>query len=159
QQKSYAKWDLNAITNQIHHPAHVPSPLDKPAVKVPLLLTKKERKKLRKQRRMAMLQEKTDKIRLGLLPPDPPKIKLSNMMRVMRDQAIQDPSRYEAQVRKGIQKRREIHEQQNRERQLSAEQKRQKILNKIKTDEAVGLFAAAFRVQDLALGQHQYKVT
>ena len=34
---------------------------------------KKEQKKMRKQRRQAELQDKRDRIRMGLIPPDPPK--------------------------------------------------------------------------------------
>jgi hypothetical protein len=33
----------------------------------------KEQKKMRKQRRQAELQDKRDRIRMGLIPPDPPK--------------------------------------------------------------------------------------
>jgi hypothetical protein len=32
-----------------------------------------EQKKMRKQRREAERQDKTDRIRMGLIPPDPPK--------------------------------------------------------------------------------------
>lgn len=32
-----------------------------------------EQKKMRKQRRQAELQDKRDRIRMGLIPPDPPK--------------------------------------------------------------------------------------
>jgi pre-mRNA processing factor 3 (PRP3) len=37
------------------------------------MLTKKEQKKMRKQRRQAELQDKRDRIRMGLIPPDAPK--------------------------------------------------------------------------------------
>ena len=40
---------------------------------VPIVLTKKERKKIRTQRRREAEKEKTEKIRLGLEPPPPPK--------------------------------------------------------------------------------------
>lgn len=36
----------------------------------------KEQKKMRKQRRQAELQDKRDRIRMGLIPPDPPKGRL-----------------------------------------------------------------------------------
>ncbi|CAG8768678.1 33344_t:CDS:10, partial [Gigaspora margarita] len=57
-----------------------------------------EQKKLRKQRRLELQKEKQDKIRLGLLPPDLPKVKLSNLMRVLTNDAVQDPTKIEAQV-------------------------------------------------------------
>jgi hypothetical protein len=37
------------------------------------VLSVQEQKKMRKQRRQAELQDKRDHIRMGLLPPDPPK--------------------------------------------------------------------------------------
>lgn len=36
-------------------------------------MTKKERKKMRRQRRLADLQDTQDRIKMGLLPPPPPK--------------------------------------------------------------------------------------
>ena len=62
------------ITLYIQHPIPIPAPGDKnkPTLK-PLKLTKKEQKKMRKQRRQAELQDKRDRIRMGLIPPDPPK--------------------------------------------------------------------------------------
>ena len=39
-----------------------------------MFLTKKERKKLRRQNRREAWKEKQDKIRLGLLPPDEAKV-------------------------------------------------------------------------------------
>lgn len=80
------------ITIYIQHPIPIPAPGDKnKAVLKPLKLTKKvcsnhklprsvitklrlqEQKKMRKQRRQAELQDKRDRIRMGLIPPDPPK--------------------------------------------------------------------------------------
>lgn len=62
------------ITIYIQHPIPIPAPgdKDKPALK-PLKLTSKEQKKLRKGRRQAALQDHRDRVRMGLVPPDPPK--------------------------------------------------------------------------------------
>ena len=38
-----------------------------------VMLTKKERKKLRQQKRLERQREEQEKIRLGLIPPPPPK--------------------------------------------------------------------------------------
>ena len=43
---------------------------------VPIMLTKKERKKIRTQKRREAEKEKQEKIRLGLVPPPPPKGKV-----------------------------------------------------------------------------------
>ena len=45
----------------------------KEAPALPIMLTKKERKKIRTQRRREIEKEKQEKIRLGLEPPPPPK--------------------------------------------------------------------------------------
>jgi U4/U6 small nuclear ribonucleoprotein PRP3 len=62
------------ITIYIQHPIPIPAPGEKNKVALkPLMLTKKEQKKMRKQKRQADLQDKRDRIRMGLIPPDPPK--------------------------------------------------------------------------------------
>ena len=37
--------------------------------------------------------------RLGLIPPDEPKVKMSNLMRVLGNEQVLDPTKVEAQVR------------------------------------------------------------
>jgi U4/U6 small nuclear ribonucleoprotein PRP3 len=64
-----------------------------------MFLTKKEHKKLRRQNRRENWKERQDKIRLGLLAPDEPKVKMSNLMRVLGNEQIMDPTKVEAQVR------------------------------------------------------------
>lgn len=61
------------ITALVQHPVILQAPQDKfqPAPK-PLMLTPKEQKKLRRQRRMADMKEEQAKIRLGLVEPPPP---------------------------------------------------------------------------------------
>lgn len=44
------------------------------SVSVPMFLTKKEQKKMRRQNRREAWKEKQDKIRLGLVLPDEPKV-------------------------------------------------------------------------------------
>jgi len=100
----------------------------------PLILTKKEQKKLCKQRRLELQKEKQDKIRLGLLPPDQLKVKMSNLMRVLTNEAIQDPTKAEAQVRREIQKRQETHLKTNEVRKLTEEQRKEKRQKKLAED-------------------------
>ena len=83
------------VTIYVQHPIPIPAPGDKNKVALkPLMLTTKvrtsavvspmiygtniittlqEQKKMRKLRRKEELQDKRDRIRMGLLPPDPPK--------------------------------------------------------------------------------------
>lgn len=70
----YIRNSDSPITIYIQHPIPIPAPGEKNKVGLkPLMLTKKEQKKMRKQRRQAELQDKRDRIRMGLIPPDAPK--------------------------------------------------------------------------------------
>jgi U4/U6 small nuclear ribonucleoprotein PRP3 len=71
---AYIRTSDSPISIYVQHPIPIPAPGDKDkAALKPLKLTTKEAKKLRKGRRQAELQDKRDHIRMGLLPPDPPK--------------------------------------------------------------------------------------
>ena len=81
------------------------------------MLTKKERKKVRKQQRREREVEIQEKIRLGLVDKPEPKgwslqycgsstewyccgiVRISNLMRVLGNDAVQDPTKVEAMVR------------------------------------------------------------
>jgi U4/U6 small nuclear ribonucleoprotein PRP3 len=68
------------ISHLVQHPISIPAPQDKNQVEVkPLFLTKKELKKKRRMRRQAELQDKQDRQKMGLLPPDPPKGSFSSL--------------------------------------------------------------------------------
>lgn len=74
------------VTEYIQHPVALEPPQDRLApVPKPMHLTSKEQAKIRRQRRMAELKEMRAKIRLGLLPAPPPKVKKGNLMRVLGD--------------------------------------------------------------------------
>jgi U4/U6 small nuclear ribonucleoprotein PRP3 len=68
------------VTHLIQHPIPIPAPGDKKTDERGLMLTKKEQKKMRRQRRQAELEDKRDRQKMGLLPPDPPKGKSSGMI-------------------------------------------------------------------------------
>ncbi|KAI8376537.1 pre-mRNA processing factor 3-domain-containing protein [Radiomyces spectabilis] len=135
------------VTLYVHHPIPIKPPTDNSAATPvrSLMLTKKERKKLRRQRRQEAQKEKQDRIRLGLLPPDPPKVKISNLMRVLGQEAIQDPTKIEAKVRKEMEMRQKQHELANAQRQLTPEERRAKIMNKLKEDQKTSNEVAVFK--------------
>lgn len=148
-----------AITIYVQHPIQIPAPGDKVVVQAkPLFLTKKEQKKMRRQRRLAALQDKQDRQKMGLLPPDPPKVKLSNMMRVLTQDAIADPTKIEAQVRREMIARERGHMKANEERKLTDEQRREKREGKMLQDEAKGIHAMCFKVKFLNNPSHKFKV-
>lgn len=74
------------ITEYVQHPVALEPPQNRLATPAkPMFLTSKEQAKLRRQRRMAELKEMQAKIRLGLVPAPPPKVKKGNLMRVLGD--------------------------------------------------------------------------
>ncbi|ORX64511.1 PRP3-domain-containing protein [Basidiobolus meristosporus CBS 931.73] len=151
--------ESSVITQYIQHPVPIEPPVDLNAPKPkPLMLTKKERKKLRRQRRLELQKEKQDKIRLGLLPPEEPKVKMSNFMRVLGEQAVMDPSKIEAQVRAQVDKRQQAHLRQNAERKLTDEQRREKKAKKLNEDTSQTSQVAVFKIKDLSHPQKKFKV-
>ncbi|KAF8508263.1 pre-mRNA processing factor 3-domain-containing protein [Hysterangium stoloniferum] len=147
------------ITIYVQHPIPIPGSGDKSKVTLkPLMLTKKEQKKMRKQRRQAELQDKRDRIRMGLVPPDPPKVRLSNLMKVLTTDAVQDPTKVEARVRREVAMRKHQHDKMNAERKLTDEQRKEKIENKKNEEERKGLAAAAFKIKILSDPSHRFKV-
>lgn len=149
-----------AITGQIYHPTPI-SPSLKPLEPSPrpLILTKKERKKLKRQNRLEFQKQKREMIRLGLLPLEETKLTMSNYMKVLADQAIQDPTKMENIVQNQIQKRKDLHDQTNLDRQLTKEERREKKKKKYK-EELNGkvIHIAAFKIQQSLNSQYRFKI-
>ncbi|KAF8531348.1 pre-mRNA processing factor 3-domain-containing protein [Gautieria morchelliformis] len=147
------------INLYVQHPIPIPGHMDKNKVALkPLMLTKKEQKKMRKQRRQADLQDKRDRIRMGLTPPDAPKVRLSNLMKVLTSDAVQDPTKVEARVRREVAMRKHQHDKMNAERKLTDEQRKEKIETKKVEEERKGLVGAAFKIKTLSDPSHRFKV-
>jgi U4/U6 small nuclear ribonucleoprotein PRP3 len=148
------------ITIYIQHPVLLDPPQDKhiPPQK-PMFLTAKEQAKLRRQRRMANLKEQQAKIRLGLEPAPPPKVTKSNLMRVLGEEAVKDPTAVEARVNREIAERRAKHEAANEERKLTKEERHEKLAAQQEKDAEKGIQVCVFRIDNLANGRHRYKVS
>ncbi|XP_054567946.1 U4/U6 small nuclear ribonucleoprotein Prp3 isoform X2 [Eptesicus fuscus] len=101
--------DYFGITNLVEHPAQLNPPVDNDTpVTLGVYLTKKEQKKLRRQTRREAQKELQEKVRLGLMPPPEPKVRISNLMRVLGTEAVQDPTKVEAHVRAQMAKRQKV---------------------------------------------------
>ena len=110
----------------------MPGVPNKPVV-IPVMLTKKERKKIRKQRRRELELEKQEKIRFGFIDKPDPKgacgndglyiyivlvlffhfffsilVRISNLMRVLGTEAVQDPTKITARVKAQIAERQKL---------------------------------------------------
>eukprot|EP00350_Pseudokeronopsis_sp_OXSARD2_P003713 CAMPEP_0170550228 /NCGR_PEP_ID=MMETSP0211-20121228/8304_1 /TAXON_ID=311385 /ORGANISM="Pseudokeronopsis sp., Strain OXSARD2" /LENGTH=61 /DNA_ID=CAMNT_0010856663 /DNA_START=136 /DNA_END=321 /DNA_ORIENTATION=+ len=59
---------------------------------VPLHLTQEEKKRLKRRKKLEKQNDIHTKVSLGLLPPPQPKIKLSNYMKILGAEAINNPS-------------------------------------------------------------------
>lgn len=131
---------------------------DRPAVVLPMYLTKQERKKLRRTTRQERELEKRDKMMMGLIPAPEPKFKLSNFMKVLGDQAVADPSLVEARVLQQMQKRVLNHEMRNQAAKLTPQERREKKQRKRQEDTSRGAHVAVFRVRDFSNLKHRFKV-
>lgn len=149
----------SVITSYIQHPVLLEAPQDRiPFQQKPMHLTKEEQKKMRRQTRMAELKEKQAKVRLGLEAPEAPKIKKSNLMRVLGEQAVKDPTAVEARVNREIAERRDKHEQDNTSRKLTKEQRHEKLAANMQKDAAKGLFVTVYRIDSLAYNKNRMKI-
>ncbi|KAL8716051.1 MAG: hypothetical protein Q9225_006267 [Loekoesia sp. 1 TL-2023] len=147
------------ITHYIQHPVALnpPQELKMPPPK-PMHLTSKEQAKIRRQRRMADLKEQQAKVRLGLEPPEPPKVKRSNLMRVLGEEAVKDPTAVEARVNREIAERAHKHETMNEERKLTKEQKHEKLKTQQEKDAQMGILCTVYKIESLANPRHRFKV-
>lgn len=67
-----------------------------------------EQRKLRKQRREEREKEKQELIRQGLLEAPEPKVKISNLMRVLGEEATADPTAIEQKVQEQMRERAQV---------------------------------------------------
>uniref|UniRef100_A0A665U013 U4/U6 small nuclear ribonucleoprotein Prp3 n=1 Tax=Echeneis naucrates TaxID=173247 RepID=A0A665U013_ECHNA len=150
---------LFGVTNLVEHPAQIQPPVDtdKP-VTLGVYLTKKEQKKLRRQTRREAQKEVQEKVRLGLMPPPEPKVRISNLMRVLGTEAVQDPTKVEAHVRAQMAKRQKAHEEANAARKLTAEQRKEKKVKKLKEDTTDGVHISVYRIRNLQNPAKKFKV-
>lgn len=147
------------IDHLVQHPIPIPPPTANIKVQPHgVILTKQEMKKMRRQRRAVEQQDKRDRIKMGLLPPDPPKVKLANLMRVLGNEAIADPTKVEARVRREVAARQEMHERANAERMLTDEERRSRRIYKTKVEEAKGIWCQVYRIEQLVSPSHRFKV-
>lgn len=149
-----------AITNLIEHPIQLQPPAqgeNGPQV-LKTILTKKERKKMRRMNKMQALKDEQEKVRLGLQPPPEPKVKLSNLMRVLGTEAVKDPTKVEQHVRMQMEKRKRAHEQANAARKLTDEQRKEKRIKKLKEDTSEVVHVYIYKVKTLRDPAKKYKV-
>jgi U4/U6 small nuclear ribonucleoprotein PRP3 len=159
----YEWWDApfinegeRVLNDLIQHPALSKGKGE--SITRPLMLTQREIKKARRIRRQERLREMNEKIRLGILPPALPKVNVANFMRIMGDDAVQEPTAIEISVQKQVQKRLEEHLKRNAENKLSVEEKRYKKDQKLREDLTEKVHVAVFKVKDVSNPLHKNKL-
>lgn len=79
-------------------------------------------------------------------------------MRVLGNEAIQDPTAVEARVHKEIAERHQQHVGENEARKLTKEQRHEKLQMNQEKDAAKGLHMLVFKINSLTDGRHRYKI-
>merc|ERR1712056_91798 len=159
QKKAYTEVNVEKITPYVEHPIPIKITTEREVPDASMMhLTPKERKKLRRLKRQERTQEIRDKIKMGILQPPPPKVKMSNLMRVLGDEAIADPSTVERKVRQQVEQRRKEHEQRNEARKLPAEERKQKKKQKWMAEQEPTTGVLVFKLKDLNNKRHLFKI-
>lgn len=148
------------ITLYVEHPLPIEPPAEPaPPPPQPLKLTKKEQKKLRTQRRLAKEKDRQEMIRQGLLEPPKPKVKMSNLMKVLGSEATQDPTRMEMEIRTAAAEREQAHVDRNIARKLTPAERREKKERKLFDDNnALETIVSVYKINDLSHPQTRFKV-
>lgn len=158
---SVEKLNMDKITIYVEHPEPYDPPAEPaPPPPQPLKLTKKEQKKLRTQRRLAKEKDRQEMIRQGLLEPPKPKVKMSNLMKVLGSEAVQDPTRLEMEVRTAAAEREQAHVDRNIARKLTPSERREKKERKLFDDPTttVETIVCVYKIRDLSHPQTRFKV-
>merc|ERR1712232_1415798 len=159
QKRAYTEVSVEKITPYVEHPIPIKITTEKEIPDAAMMhLTPKERKKLRRLKRQERTQKIRDKIKMGILQPPPPKVKMSNLMRVLGDEAIADPSTVERRVRAQVEQRRKEHEQRNEARKLPAEERKAKKKQKWMAEQEPVTGVLVFKIKDLANKRHLSKI-
>lgn len=148
------------VTIYVQHPITIKNETmeKKDKVILPTFLTEKEKKKFRRLRRLEKEKDKQEKVRLGLIKPDPPKLKFNNFMRIIGDAAVQDPSQIEKKVRKAYEQRYNKMMKENEARKLTPEKKAEKIKKKFEKDSKKEVRACLFKIEDLSQKKNKYQI-
>jgi len=134
----------------------IPQPIEPPAEPTPpppqlIKLTKKEQKKLRTQKRIAKEKGRQEMIRQGVIEPPKPKVKMSNLHKVLGTEATQDPTRLEKEVRNAAAEREQAHIDRNIARKLTPAELREKKERKLFDDpNTLDTLVSLYRVNDLS---------
>jgi len=150
---------LKLITHYIHNPAALGEFNTETAkVQLPLYLTRKEKDKIKRKKSKDKHDAMIDEIRLGIREPPEPKLKVSNIVRVLGSKFIQDPSAAEAKARTQEALRLMKHQLHNENRKLTKSQRSEKKRKQLLEDTSKMVHTAVFRVDNLSDSKIRWKI-
>lgn len=158
-EEDYEEYNFINISNLIEHPIEMAPPMkNTSSVQLPVYLTKQERKKIRRLRRREEQKEEQEKIRLGLIPAPEAKVRLANMMKVLGNEQVVDPTKVEMRVREQMAQRMKKHMDANNARALTKDERRAKKEKKMKEDLTHGVQVNIYLVKDLSHAATRWKL-
>ncbi|NXW93651.1 PRPF3 protein, partial [Alopecoenas beccarii] len=155
---SSKKDEYFGITNLVEHPAQLNPPGTAPFCSrfaIKLNTNSSERRVLGGVKQPGVARPREEK------KPSSPlslAVRISNLMRVLGTEAVQDPTKVEAHVRAQMAKRQKAHEEANAARKLTAEQRKAKKIKKLKEDVSQGVHIAVYRVRNLSNPAKKFKI-
>ncbi|KAF9590789.1 hypothetical protein IFM89_038381 [Coptis chinensis] len=154
------KLKIDKITIYVEHPLPIEPPAEPtPPPPQPMKLTKKEQKKMRTQRRLNKEKDRQEMIRQGLIEPPKPKVKMSNLMKVLGSEATQDPTKLEMEIRTAAAEREQAHVDRNIARKLTPAERREKKERKLFEDpNTLETIVSVYKINDLSHPQTRFKV-
>ena len=140
---------LDFISYTQHPTPQINSAKDKEdSTNLQFVLTKKEKKSLKKIYQEQKRKDEQEKIKLGLMKPKERKLKYSNMIQLFNG-AIENPSQIYQKVENSYKERENRMLEENEKNKLTKEQRRIKFRERIDKDQEKGLYGCFFKIEKL----------
>ena len=134
---------------------HHPVPLSNEAkdkedqINLQFMLTKKEKRSLKKIYQEQKRKDIQEKIKLGLVKPKERKLTYGNMIQLFKNDSIINPSQVYQTVQNSYKEREKKMLEENAKNALTKEQKKIKFRGKIEKDQEKGMYGYFFRVNKI----------
>ena len=113
------------------------------------ILTKKEKRSLKKIYHEQKRKDEQEKIKLGLMKPKEKKLKYSNMIQLFSNASFSNPSQIYQKVENSYKEREKRMLEENAKNTLTKEQKKIKFKEKIDKDQEKGLYGYFFKIDKI----------
>lgn len=151
--------DLSFITSTIIvYPVVKPAVPTPEAAPLPLMLTDKEKAKVRRMRKLEAQREQQERVALGLERPPEDRLSLSSYVRMLASEAVEDPTAMETRVRAQMEKRKLKHEMHVEAHKLTKDQQREKARRKLRESVDDGVHCLVFSVPCVNDPRSRFKI-